>query len=80
MLRILAIIALGFVIYHLLKRSFSITKTHAPKKSPDKIPAPTELVMDPNCKTYLARDKAIVHEGNYFCSLECRDKYQQKET
>ncbi len=80
MLRVLLIIILGYLAYQLFKRSTASRVTRGPQNSNQgAVQAPTELVMDPTCKTYLPRDKAIAHGGHYFCSLECRDKYQHVE-
>lgn len=75
MLRILLILILGALAYMLFKRRRPGGVFRGPLKHTAL--APTELVMDPTCKTYLPRDKAINYEGQSFCSLECRDKYKE---
>lgn len=77
MLRLLLILAFGYLAYRLFKarRSSRFGAIHAARRVNE--PEATELVMDPTCKTYLPRDKAIKEMGQYFCSLECRDKYKK---
>lgn len=38
----------------------------------------SELVQDPVCKLYIAKDKAIFYNGNYFCSEKCRGSFENK--
>jgi YHS domain-containing protein len=30
-----------------------------------------DMVLDPQCQTYVPKNEAIPQEGNYFCSREC---------
>jgi hypothetical protein len=30
-----------------------------------------EMVLDPQCQTYVPKKDAILQAGNYFCSREC---------
>jgi YHS domain-containing protein len=30
-----------------------------------------EMVLDPQCQTYVPKAEAIPQDGNYFCSREC---------
>ncbi len=34
-------------------------------------PEGEEMVLDPQCRTYVPKRDAILQEGNYFCSREC---------
>ena len=36
------------------------------------------MVKDPNCETYIPKDKAIELNGHYFCSKECADQWSLK--
>ena len=77
MLRLLLILGFAYLAYRLFKtRQPTRFGAFRPYRRVDD-PETTELVMDPTCKTYLPRDKAIEAMGQYFCSLECRDKYKK---
>jgi hypothetical protein len=34
-----------------------------------------EMVLDPQCHSYLPREEAILEAGRYFCSRECANRY-----
>jgi FtsZ-interacting cell division protein ZipA len=34
-----------------------------------------EMVLDPQCHSYLPKGEAIFQEGRYFCSRECANLY-----
>lgn len=34
-----------------------------------------EMVLDPQCKSYLPRSEALHQKGHYFCSEECAKLY-----
>ena len=85
MSRLLYLLALGMMIYFLLKSFFLPPKKPAAKK--EKTPAPGlnfqgegEMVQDPVCGTYIdtATAPALTHQGrqHYFCSETCRDKFK----
>lgn len=34
-----------------------------------------EMVLDPQCHSYLPKGEAILQQGRYFCSRECANLY-----
>lgn len=34
-----------------------------------------EMVLDPQCQTYVPKKDAILQAGNYFCSRECANLF-----
>lgn len=36
----------------------------------------SELVQDPVCKLYIAKDSAISYNGHYFCSEKCKNEFK----
>ena len=78
---IIVLIAL-YLAYRFVRRSV-LFKAPSGKRAPAEIQ--DEMVQDPVCKTYVPKRVAL--EGNrsdgqkeYFCSVECRDKYLKKNT
>ena len=75
-LRILILIVLFYILFKLLikgkKRPATSRKEH--------LAAHDILVEDPTCKTLIPKQQALPLNNNgetlYFCSAECRDKYQ----
>jgi len=82
MLKWVIILITLYLAYRFVRRSV-LFKAPPGKKAPAEIQ--DEMVQDPVCKTYVPRRVAL--EGNrvdgpkeYFCSVECRDKYLKKNT
>jgi YHS domain-containing protein len=68
-----------------LRNLFAGARRSAPRPSPSATPPPPAhaggvLHKDPVCGTYVSSDSAITGGINgqtlYFCSQECKDKYQ----
>ena len=34
-----------------------------------------DMVLDPQCQTYVAKNEAVIQEGKYFCSRECARRF-----
>ena len=34
-----------------------------------------EMVLDPQCQTYVPKSEALVRQGKYFCGEECARRY-----
>jgi Prokaryotic metallothionein len=34
-----------------------------------------EMVLDPECQSYVPKSEAVMHSGKYFCSEECARRY-----
>lgn len=74
LLRLLLFFFLACVLILLLKSLFTGGKK-TPLRRNGSEPGGEEMVLDPQCKSYLPKGEAIVREGNYFCSQECADRY-----
>jgi YHS domain-containing protein len=71
----------GFLIYTV----FQVIKQalmKPPTTPPEKTSRGEEMVLDPECGTYVPRNDAIKSQikgsTHYFCSTECRDKHQKR--
>lgn len=65
------IICIGFF----LLRAFLTNRRQRSKEFDRAQPNGEEMVLDPQCGSYLPRGEAIVQEGRYFCSRECAKLY-----
>jgi uncharacterized protein len=76
LIRFIIFLALGYVIYRIVKTVVSSPKQVGSKRKDGVI---DEMVQDPFCQTYVprrdARRKVIQGKEYFFCSEECRDKY-----
>jgi hypothetical protein len=74
LLRILLFIFLAYIVYAALRAYFASRKT-ARRKSGYAPGNGDEMVLDPQCQTYVARSEALFYDGNYFCSRECANLF-----
>ena len=69
--RLLLLFITTYLVIRLINAFFSSSrKRHLrwPQEHDDK---GEEMVLDPQCQNYLARNEAIFSHGCYFCSEEC---------
>ena len=70
-LRFLLLFILAYLVFLLMKVFFPSSK-NKPRRSPhERIDKGEEMVLDPQCQSYLPRNGAIFSHGYYFCSKEC---------
>jgi YHS domain-containing protein len=82
MLKWIIIFIALYLVYRFVRQS-SLLKRPLGKRAPAEIQ--DEMVQDPVCKTYVPRRMALAGnrsdgQKEYFCSVECRNKYLKKET
>jgi hypothetical protein len=72
LLRILFFILVAYVVYTALRAYLAARKAgnHKLSRAADKGGA-DDMVLDPQCRTYVPKSEALWREGNYFCSGEC---------
>ena len=66
-----------YTVYQIIKQALL-----KPPSPPEKTSRGEEMIQDPECGTYVPRNGAVTaqHKGttHYFCSTDCRDKYQKR--
>ena len=70
-LRFLFLVILAYVVFLLIKVFFSSSRKgrlHQPQERLDK---GEQMVLDPQCQSYIPKSEAIFSHGHYFCSEEC---------
>ena len=71
MLRFYFFLLLAYIFVSALRAYFR-NRRSPPSRSPRSQGAePEEMVLDPQCGSYVPRSEAIQQEGKYFCSQEC---------
>lgn len=69
LLRLLLFFLIAYVFYTAVKAYWLLRKTHNSRfVDPRKV---DDMVLDPQCQTYVPKNEAISQQGNYFCSREC---------
>ncbi len=82
MIRALLIFILIVVVYQALKTVLraALFTYHGGEKRPPRVPG-EEMVLDPQCRTYVVKDRALIrHIGGrkeYFCSAGCAENYER---
>jgi hypothetical protein len=74
MLRLLIFLALFYVIWSALKAHFGARRSKPRTYDPD-TPTVEEMVLDPQCQSYVPKADAVAQAGKYFCSRECARLY-----
>ena len=47
-----------------------------PNKTEEKPIKTSELVQDPVCKLFIAKETAITYKDHYFCSEKCKNEFK----
>ncbi len=84
MMRVILTIILFVVLYHAVKTIFRSAasayygENDGSRQRPGRLPG-EEMVQDPQCRTYVVKDRAVTRRVNgataYFCSDACAEKY-----
>ncbi|MGH7828687.1 MAG: hypothetical protein ACREP8_00785 [Candidatus Binatia bacterium] len=71
LLRLLLFLVFLYLFLLLLRLFFSWRRGGSKLRGRD-VTAPLEdMVLDPQCHTYLPKGEAVLRDGNYFCSERC---------
>ena len=67
------LVVLGLAVYvlALLIKAYLSAKQASSRLRDTKVDAGEEMVLDPQCNSYVPRSMALLRDGNYFCSQEC---------
>ena len=74
-LRFLLFFVLAYLFFFLLNLFLSSRKRSRRLRSNEQLNKAEEMVLDPQCKSYLPKGDAISRGGHYFCSEECAKLY-----
>ena len=69
LLRLLFIALIVYIVIRVIKAY--LAGARSAKRSGPASPEGEEMVLDPQCQTYVPKRNAILQADNYFCSLEC---------
>jgi len=69
--RLLLLFILTYLVILLIKVWFSSSRKEHLRWPQERDDKGEEMVLDPQCQSYLARNEAIFSHGYYFCSEEC---------
>ncbi|MGH7773540.1 MAG: PP0621 family protein [Candidatus Binatia bacterium] len=75
LLRVLLFFVLACLFLFLLNLLLSWRKRQHSLRPHDQGTQPKEMVLDPQCQSYLPKSEAIFRGGHYFCSEECLRLY-----
>ncbi len=69
--RLLLLFILTYLVILLIKVWFSSSRKEHLRWPQERDDKGEEMVLDPQCQNYLARNESIFSYGYYFCSEEC---------
>ncbi len=70
-LRFLVLFILAYLVFLLIKVFFFLSSKKRLRRPQELLDKAEEMVLDPQCQSYLTRNEAIFSHGYYFCSEEC---------
>ncbi len=70
-LRFLVLFILAYLVFLLIKVIFFSSSKKRLRRPQELLDKAEEMVLDPQCQSYLTRNEAIFSHGYYFCSEEC---------
>lgn len=74
LLRLVVVFLLFYVIFAVLRSIMSRGRTaDSSKLRPE--PGGEDMVLDPQCQSYIPKSDAVTQSGRYFCSRECARLY-----
>ena len=71
MLRFLFFLLLTYIFVSALRAYLASRRKHSTGQRGRQGPKPEEMMLDPQCGSYVPRSEAFLQEGKYFCSQEC---------
>ena len=75
LLRLLLLFALAYLFFSLLKLYLSSRRRQRNLRPRGDTARAEEMVLDPQCQSYLPKGEAIFRGGHYFCSEQCARLY-----
>ncbi|WP_020674733.1 PP0621 family protein [Geopsychrobacter electrodiphilus] len=81
MIKLLLLVLLFFVGYSFIQTLFP-SRSKGPKSSDNAKPEGEQMVLDPQCGTYIPLSESvkanIQGQQHYFCSRKCRSQFKKK--
>jgi uncharacterized protein len=70
LLRLVFLFIIIYIVYSALK-----SLLRGGQKPADPAQLGEQMVLDPQCQTYVPKSEAVTRYGKYFCSEECAQRY-----
>lgn len=70
LVRLLLFIVVGWIVFTAL-RAYFIARKGSGRNPNLARPKGEEMVLDPQCQSYVPKSEALLRKGNYFCSEKC---------
>lgn len=70
LLRLVFVFIIIYIVYSALK---SLLRGRVKPADPAQLGE--QMVLDPQCQTYVPKSEAVVRQGRFFCSEECARRY-----
>lgn len=70
LLRLIVVFIIIYIVYSALKPLL-----RGGAKADNRAQLGEQMVLDPQCQTYVPKSEAVIRQGKYFCSEECAQRY-----
>ena len=70
LLRLILFIVIAWIVFTAL-RTYFIARKGSERNPKFARPKGEEMVLDPQCQSYVPKSEALLRKGNYFCSEQC---------
>lgn len=74
LLRLIIIFLICYIVLSALKSIFGASKIRSADREKFTEEG-EEMVLDPQCQSYVPKGSAVVESGKFFCSRECAQRY-----
>ncbi len=79
LLRLLYLFVLSYLFFALLNLILSWVKRQRKLGSQDRSKGAEEMVLDPQCHSYVPKGEVFFRGGHYFCSEDCARVYLSRQ-
>jgi hypothetical protein len=74
LLRLILLFLIGYLLFTVIRSLIGRGKKDSSRNLKSKLDG-EEMVLDPQCHSYVPKSDAVVQSGHYFCSQECARLY-----
>jgi len=75
LLRLLIILLICYIVIRALRSILTPGGTRSAERNKNFSEDSEDMVLDPQCQSYIPKASAVAESGKFFCSRECAQRY-----
>lgn len=75
LLRLLIILLICYIVIRALRSILTPRGTRSAERNKNFSEDSEDMVLDPQCQSYIPKASAVAESGKFFCSRECAQRY-----